>query len=146
MDQPSMNESIHETYARTETARLGSNRSFGLVMAAAFAVVGGINWWHHGAYWPWLLGVAVLFLAAALLFPASLTVLNKLWFKLGMLLHHVINPLVMGLIFFFTVFPTGLVFRLTGKDILRLKREPGSDSYWIRRPPGPAPETMKDQF
>ena len=81
-----------------------------------------------------------------MLFPKSLTVLNRLWFKLGVLLHHVINPVVMGLIFYVTVFPTGLVFRLTGKDILRLKREPGSDGYWIKRPPGPAPETMKDQF
>jgi hypothetical protein len=36
---------------------------------------------------------------------------------------------------------------MLGKDLLRLKREPGADSYWIvRQPPGPAPETMKDQF
>ena len=64
MDQPSMNESLHETYARTETAQSGSNRSFGLVMAAAFAVLAGINWWHDGIRWPWLLAVAALFLAA----------------------------------------------------------------------------------
>jgi hypothetical protein len=141
-----MNESMHETYARAEAVRVGSNRSFGLVMAAAFGVLGAINWWHHGARWPWLAGIAAVFLAAALLFPASLTVLNKLWFKLGLLLHHVVNPIIMGLIFFVTVFPTGLVFRLLGKDILRLKREPDSNSYWIARPPGPAAETMKDQF
>jgi len=51
------------------------------------------------------------------------------------------------LVFFGTVLPTGLIMRLMGKDLLRLKREPEADSYWIRRrPPGPAPETMKDQF
>jgi hypothetical protein len=34
-----------------------------------------------------------------------------------------------------------------GKDLLRLKREPNADSYGIvRAPPGPSPETMKDQF
>jgi hypothetical protein len=34
-----------------------------------------------------------------------------------------------------------------GKDMLRLKRDPDSASYWIiRQPPGPAPGTMKDQF
>jgi hypothetical protein len=36
---------------------------------------------------------------------------------------------------------------MMGKDPLRLKRQPNTDSYWIpRRPPGPPPETMKDQF
>jgi saxitoxin biosynthesis operon SxtJ-like protein len=141
-----MNESMHETYARAEAARAGSDRSFGLVMAGVFGVLAAVNGWHAGARWPWLAGIAAVFLAAALLFPSSLTVLNKLWFKFGLLLHHVVNPIIMGLIFFVTVFPTGLVFRLLGKDILRLKREPDSDSYWISRPPGPAAETMKDQF
>jgi len=141
-----MNESMHETYARTETARAGSNRSFGLVMAGAFGILAALNWWHAGIRWPWLAGIAAVFLALALVFPSSLAGLNKLWFKLGLLLHHVINPIVMGLIFYVTVFPTGLVFRLLGKDILRLKRQPDADSYWIPRPPGPAAETMKDQF
>jgi hypothetical protein len=36
---------------------------------------------------------------------------------------------------------------MLGKDMLRLKWRPDADSYWIpRQPPGPAPETMKDQF
>jgi hypothetical protein len=141
-----MNESLHESYARAETAHAGSNRSFGIVMAAAFAVVAAVNLWHAGSIWPWLLGIAALLLALAFLFPAALAAPNRLWFKFGLLLHHVVNPIVMGLIFYLTVLPTGLVFRLMGKDILRLKREPEADSYWIRRPPGPAPETMKDQF
>ena len=46
-----------------------------------------------------------------------------------------------------TVLPTGLVMRAMGKDLLRLKRQPDAESYWIvRAPPGPAPDTMKDQF
>jgi hypothetical protein len=64
-----------------------------------------------------------------------------------MLLHNVVNPIVMALVFFATVLPTGLVMRALGKDLLRLKRQPNVDSYWIeRRPPGPTPESMKDQF
>jgi hypothetical protein len=141
-----MTESLHESYAREETVRAGSNRSFGIVMAVAFGLIAGINFWHVGRVWPWLGGLAALFLAAAFLFPSALTVPNRLWLKFGLLLHHIVNPLVMGLIFYLTVLPTGLVFRLLGKDILRLRREPDAPSYWIRRPPGPAAETMKDQF
>jgi hypothetical protein len=37
--------------------------------------------------------------------------------------------------------------RITGKQFLALKREPERDSYWIvRDPPGPSPESMRDQF
>ena len=66
--------------------------------------------------------------------------LNRLWLKFGLLLHKVVNPIVMALVFFGTVLPTGLIMRVLGKDLLRLKRQPDANSYWIeRRPPGPAP-------
>jgi hypothetical protein len=89
----------------------------------------------------------VLFLAAALLYPAVLNPLNRAWLKFGLLLHRLVSPFVMGLVFFGTVLPTGLIMRAMGKDLLRLKPQPDAESYWIvRQPPGPAPETMKDQF
>lgn len=141
-----MNKSLHETYVRAETARAGSNRSFGIVIASAFGIITIVNLRRGGVWWPWLGGLSVLFLAAAFFFPSALAVLNRLWFRFGMLLHHIINPVIMGLIFYFAVFPTGLVSRALGKDLLRLNRDPNADSYWIRRSPGPASDTMKDQF
>jgi hypothetical protein len=82
-----------------------------------------------------------------LLRPAVLNPLNRVWLKFGLLLHKVVNPAIMALLFYGTVLPTGLIMRAMGKDLLRLKREPDAASYWIvRAPPGPAPETMKDQF
>lgn len=138
---------IHEDFSRAEDVAPGSDRSFGLVMAAAFAALALINGWHHGRLWPLMSGIVVLFLGAALLRPAALRPLNRAWFKLGLLLHKVINPLIMGLLFYGTVLPIGLFMRASGKDLLRLKLEPGADSYWmLRQPPGPAPITMKDQF
>jgi hypothetical protein len=142
-----MKQSTHEVFARDEKIVAGSDRSFGLVMAAAFAAVTLLNGWHAGRVWPWTGGIAALFLAAALLRPAVLHPLNLIWLKFGLLLHRLVNPVIMALLFYGTVLPTGLVMRMLGKDLLRLKREPGTDSYWIvRQPPGPAPETMKDQF
>ncbi len=142
-----MKQSTHEVFSREEKVVAGSDRSFGIVMAAAFTVVTLLNAWHMGRIWPWTGGIAALFLAAAWLRPAVLARLNRLWLKFGLLLHRVVNPIVMGLIFYGTVLPTGLVMRALGKDLLRLKRQPDAESYWIvRTPPGPAPATMKDQF
>jgi hypothetical protein len=142
-----MKQSTHEVFTRDEKIVAGSDRSFGFVMAAAFAAVTLLNAWHVGRVWPWTGSAAVLFLAATLLRPAILHPLNLIWLKFGLLLHRVVNPVIMALLFYGTVLPTGLVMRMLGKDLLRLKREPDADSYWIvRQPPGPAPETMKDQF
>jgi hypothetical protein len=142
-----MKQSTHEVFARDEKVMAGSDRSFGLVMAAAFAAVTLLNGWHAGRVWPWTGGIAALFLSAAFIRPGVLHSLNLIWLKFGLLLHRVVNPVIMALLFYGTVLPTGLVMRMLGKDLLRLKREPDTDSYWIvRRPPGPAPESMKDQF
>jgi len=53
----------------------------------------------------------------------------------------------MALLYYVSVVPTGLIMRALGKDLLRLKLDRTAESYWIaREPPGPAPESMKDQF
>jgi hypothetical protein len=141
-----MKQSTHESFTREEAAQPGSDRTFGLVMAGALALVSLLNGWHLGRVWPWTLALAVLFVIAALRWPSSLHPLNRLWMKLGLLLHRIVNPIVMALLFYGTIFPTGLVMRMRGRDLLRLKRDPSAESYWITRVPGPAPETMRDQF
>ena len=141
-----MTQATHETFVREEGSTPGSDRTFGLVMAGALALVAVLNGWHHGRMWPWESALAALFLLAALLRPALLHPLNRLWMKLGLLLHKIVNPIVMGLLFYGTIWPTGAIMRMRGRDLLRLKREPASETYWIARPPGPLPETMRDQF
>jgi hypothetical protein len=142
-----MKQSTHEVFSREEKIVAGSDRAFGLVMAAAFAAITSLNSWHSGRVWPWTGGLAALFLVAGTLRPSLLHPLNLIWLRFGLLLHRVVNPIVMALLFYGTVLPTGLVMRILRKDLLRLKRQPDADSYWIvRQPPGPSPETMRDQF
>jgi len=140
-------QSSHEAFERDAQIVAGSDRSFGFVMAGAFAVVTALNGWHAGRIWPWTASIAAAFLVVALLKPSVLNPLNRLWLKFGLLLHRIVNPVIMALLFYGTVLPTGLVMRAIGKDLLRLKRQPDAASYWIvRAPPGPSPESMKDQF
>jgi hypothetical protein len=141
-----MAQSTHENFNRDETVSPGSDRNFGLVMAGALALLSALNGWHHGRLWPWMTAAAIILLAAVWFKPSALRPLNIVWMKFGLLLHRIVNPIVMGVLFFGTIWPTGLVMRLRGRDLLRLRREPVSNSYWIARPPGPQPQTMKDQF
>jgi len=137
----------HESYERREEIHASSNRAFGLVFAAAFAVIGLLPvLFSHGALL-WALVVSLVFLVSALVIPSVLAPLNRLWLTIGLLLHRLVSPVVLGIIFFGVVTPTGLLMRALGKDPLRLKLEPRATTYWIdRQPPGPAPESLRDQF
>ncbi len=137
----------HERLSAAEKIAPGSDRQFGIVMASALTLLSLFNLWRSGSWWPWTLALAALFAAGALLAPAALKPLNLAWFKFGLLLHRVLNPVVMALLYYVSVVPTGLIMRAMGKDMLRLRLDADADSYWIaREPPGPAPQTMKDQF
>ena len=138
---------LHEDFRRAERPAGGSNHGFGLVFATVFGLVGGWSLWQGGWSAPIWFGLAVTFLAFAMLAPKYLAPLNRLWARFGLLLHAIVNPLVMGLLFFGTILPTGLLLRAFGKDVLRLRFDPAAASYWIpREPPGPAPDSMNRQF
>ena len=137
----------HEFGARTPEAESSSDRSFGLVFAGFFALLAAYDWWHAGGRWAVYLAVAGVFLLTALVRPNVLAPLNRLWSKLGYFLGKIVSPVVLGLIFFVVMMPLGALMRALGKDALRLRRDAGAESYWIvRQPPGPAGETMRDQF
>jgi hypothetical protein len=73
--------------------------------------------------------------------------LNKLWARLGDLLHRVTTPLIMGLLFFGALTPWAAIMRVAGRDPLRLKRQTGAATYWIERnPPGPSPDSLNQAF
>jgi predicted membrane metal-binding protein len=117
------------------------------VFAAVFAIVGLWPLWDGGPARWWSMGAAGALAAIALLRPATLAPFSRLWTRFGVLLHAAVSPLVLGLLFYLTVAPTGLLMRLFGKDPLRLKRDPEAATYWIARtPPGPAPESLRNQF
>lgn len=138
----------HEAGGHSDEVKMGSERGFGLVFAAVFAIIGLWPLWSGGTVRWWSLAVAAGFLVAAFVRPAILRPLNRLWFRFGMVLSKIMTPVIMGVLFITTFVPMGVAMRWIGKkDLLRLKLEPDAASYWIRRdPPGPEPESMKNQF
>ena len=124
--------------------KIGSEKGFGIVFAIVFSLIGAYPLLANEGVHSWALGVAAIFLALALFAPATLSVPNRLWFKLGMALGAIIAPIVMALVYFTTILPTGLIMRLAGKDLLRQKLDKDTETYWIPReqPVG----SMKDQF
>lgn len=138
---------MHEGLSRTDDVKLGSDRQFGFVFAAVFAAIGLLPLLGGNSLRWWALALAVVFLAITLVHARLLRPFNRVWFRFGLLLHAIVSPVVMGLIFFVAVTPVGLAMRALGKDVLKLRFDADASSYWIERsPPGPAPGSMKNQF
>jgi Saxitoxin biosynthesis operon protein SxtJ len=126
---------------------MGSDRSFGLLFAGVFTMVCAIPLISGGQPRWWALAPAAVFLAVARLRPIWLNPLNRLWFQFGKLLHRIVTPIVLGLMFFATFTPIAMVARALGRDPLKLRFDRAATSYWILRdPPGPAPDSFKNQF
>lgn len=139
---------MHEYTPRHRIAIAGSSdRAFGLVFAVVFAIIACYPLLGGGLIRPWPLIVSGTFLLITLIAPAVFAPANLLWMKFGELLHRIVSPVALGIVFYLTVLPTGLILRLFGKDPLRLNMDPQADSYWIKRePPGPASESLNNQF
>ncbi|SRR5258708_37755390 len=127
---------------------LPSNRSFGMTFAVVFALIAawqGITQQAGGAITFGALSAVTLIIVVAN--PALLRPLNHAWMKLGVLLHAVVSPIVLGAIYFIIITPFGLAMRLGGRDALRRQLDRSARSYWIRRePPGPPPDSLPNQY
>ena len=102
--------------------------------------------WKQETPWWWAFGVAGAFLATALMWPQRLGPLNRIWMSFGHLLHRVISPVILAVLYFGVFTPMGLFMRAVGKRPLQ-PRGKEATSYWVfREPPGPAPETLRHPY
>lgn len=109
-------------------------RSFGLIVGGVFAAIG---LWpvvrRGGDYRTWALALSVLLIAPALVFPAVLKPLHRVWMKLGEILGWINTRIILGAIFFGVVTPMGLIRRLLGKDSMGRQRSADAESYRVPR-------------
>jgi hypothetical protein len=124
-----------------------SDRVFAGVMSVFFSIIGLWPIWDAAPVRIWALSIAGLFLVLGLVWPSSLSGLNRLWMRFGLLLSKVTSPIAMGIVFFLAITPFALVIRLFGKELMPLRFSKERSSYWIPRdPPGPDPQDMKNMF
>lgn len=139
MSQPS--DSLHGS-------KLPSERTFGLVFVGIFLIAAAYGWYEQfsNAWVYTFLILASILLFCVLVAPKLLRPLNKAWYQLGLFLGRFVSPIVLGILFFIVITPVAIVMRLSGRDALKLRKQDVS-SHWIdRKPPGPEPESFKEQF
>lgn len=111
----------------------GSEKSFGIVFAVVFLLIGIYLSWNAEKIAWWAFVTSGIFIAISYIRPSLFKWPNLMWFKLGMLLGAIVAPIVMALVYITTLVPMGLYIRLSGKDLLHLKLDKSASSYWIKR-------------
>ena len=115
----------------TRGIKISSNRSFGLVFFIVFLIL---------ALWPlkseedlrlWALALSLTFLILGALNSKLLNPLNILWFKFGILLGSLVSPIVMAIVYFLVVTPTGILMRFLGKDLLKMRKTKSASTYSV---------------
>jgi len=138
---------MHEDLSRAHQVKVSSNSAFGWVFVAVFLIIALWPMLVGGAVRWWSLAVGAAVAAVTLAAPALLTIPNRLWQRFGALLNRIVSPVVLAIMFYLVVTPMGLLMRVFAKQAVRRGRDPGAQSYWIKRePPGPKPDSMGHQF
>ncbi len=135
---------MHEQLTGHKKNKIGSNRSFGLTIAAFLFIVGFWSLFKGNGMNVWVLFVASIFFIVALLVPKSLERLNRLWFKFGLLLGKVMEPVIMTAIFVVVFVPFGVMIRIFKPNLLSLKSDQSVKTYWVSK--DNVGTDMKNQF
>jgi hypothetical protein len=142
--------SPHEHYRDEQPTEAGSDRVFGCTVGSTLMVIAATKAFVAGAFPPiaWLIFASGgLLLLLGIVAPSRLSTLNKLWSKLGTAIAKVVNPIILGLLFFLLVTPMAFVMRIAGKRPLHLSPDPTAATYWIKREPSTGGASgMRRQF
>ena len=111
--------------------KLPSNRKFGLFFTLVFFLLFSyFNYKQKVELSYVFITSSILFLLLSIFSPKTLNLLNICWFKFGIILGKIINPIILGIMFFLVLTPISLFFKLISRDELNLKRKQKT-SFWI---------------
>ena len=107
-----------------------TNKKFGLSFAGIF-LTASIFFAYAGSpkLATFFFVIAVILIPISFFFERILYYPKIIWMSLGLLLGKVINPIIMGIIFFLIFSPIGIFLRIFGRDELEIRKS--YSSAWI---------------
>jgi hypothetical protein len=120
------------------------NRKFGYIVAGALLFITAFQYFFKHKHDIIIFVIAIVLLFFTLVKPIWLTPLRIVWDQIGHILG-IINTYILLSIFYLVILtPLGLVMRLFGTDILKLKLSPAKTTYW--EPTSADESKMDNQF
>jgi hypothetical protein len=124
-------------------------RNFGKIALIATAAISLLLYFLKGVAIQWAL---IIFAAGLIIFLSSVIslrltraiyiALTAVTFPIGL----AVSFILLAAFYFLLLTPLGLLFRLTGRDVLGRKFDPTAESYWQQRKPPESSERYFHQF
>lgn len=115
-------------------------RKFGLIAFIFFAILCALGIWAQKRLTIYLFGCLSILGIGFMVAPVQLTPVYKAWLKIAHLLSRAVNTLILILIYYLVITPTGLIKRIIGGRPLPLKPEREASSYWVTKPEAAQPK------
>jgi len=121
------------------------DRSFGIIVGCILSGYSVYCYFHLNTFIIWLMALGTLIVLIALIIPGILYPFRVGMETIGHWMGIINTYILLTLIYFFLFTPLNLIFRITGKDTLKLKWNKRIDSYWTDKVPQ-NDSSMKNQF
>ena len=108
-------------------------RKSALLSALGLALVSSLLRWRHALgnrAWLTILLILALIAICAVLQPRWFRSYHLFSMRLGFVVSRFLGRVLLMLFFLFILTPFGWILRMTGKDLLQLKRRPDAATYW----------------
>ena len=127
--------------------KLPSNRKFGFFFTLIFFFIGIYFFFKESAVISYVsTTISIFFFIITIIKAELLLPLNKIWMRFGFILGMIVNPIVLGIIFFLIFTPISLMMRLFRRDELRLKVKKRSSHWKDRKEQNANIDLFKQQF
>ena len=126
--------------------KLPSNKKFGYFFSLVFLFASALSLYlEKFGFSIIFLSLCTILILVTILAADILSPFNKLWMQLGLLLGKIVNPILLGMIFFGLITPVSIILRLLGRDEMRI-RNPKKSTYWVEQNPKTKSSSFKNQF
>lgn len=107
-----------------------SNRKFGIFFTIIFIFLSIFFFRNHIYISVLFIILSIIFCLTAIFIPKYLYFLNYTWLQFSIYIGKLINPLVLGALYFILIFPVSVVLKLFGRDELLLNRK-AKKTMWV---------------
>lgn len=129
-----------------DKALIKQNRRFGYTVAIALVILSLFNIFiKHRHNWWGAFAIAMVLVQFAIIKPVLLDPLRLVWDKIGHVLGTINTYILLTVFYFLILSPLGILMRLFGKDILKIKWLKNKNSYW-ENAANKAEGSMTNQF
>jgi|TARA_B110000037_G_C16805974_1_gene377546 hypothetical protein len=105
-------------------------KQFGILFSLLFVAIFSYYLFFLNVFSIYLLILSLIMLCLTFFATSSLVIPNRLWIKFGFLLGSITTPIILAFIFFFVIYPIGILKKIFNRNYLDLKIDRDLKSYW----------------